>query len=411
MTMHRIPVLVCAALTWGALEPLPATAQQPAPAALVAAARAVGREMAGIRELPWREPVAFRVSDRAAIQTFARAALDREMAPAEWAAQQALFAHAGLIGPGVDMRELAVQLYTEQVAGYYDPDLKTFYLADWLPQLIQRAVVAHEITHALQDQHFDLVPWLDEVPATEDGALARAAVIEGDAMTAMLAYLLVPAGASLDQLPDIARLLQQQSGALATSYPTFDKAPPALQRLLLFPYVEGSAFVLTALKSGGWAAVDALYRDPPRSTEQVLHPERYFGPRDAPRTVAPPALTGARLIEGSWGELGVSLILGAGLSPGAAAAAARGWDGDRYVLARRPGGGLALAWTLRFDTPAAAARFATAYAQSIVTRFPGPARVATGDRRFGFAGKRRTLALTWKGDRVEIRETAIFERS
>ncbi|MGH7558572.1 MAG: hypothetical protein ACREMD_12495, partial [Gemmatimonadota bacterium] len=233
----------------------PALAQRDAPAALLAAARSVSREVAAIRDLEWRRPVDFRISDRATIQRYARETLDAEMTPDQWAAYEALLEHCGLLPAGVDLRDLVVRLYAEQVAGYYEPDRKTFYLADWLPRLIQRAVVAHEATHALQDQHYDLVRWMDEVSPTADAALARAAVIEGDAMVAMLAYLLGPLGTRPEDLPDLDELLSGEAVALGQGFPTFAAAPPALQRLFLFPYVEGSGFVLAGLRRGGWAAV------------------------------------------------------------------------------------------------------------------------------------------------------------
>ena len=388
------------------LVPAPALAQQEAPAALLAAARAVSREVAAIRHLEWLRPVDFQVSDRATIRRFAQASLDREMPADQWAAYEALLEHSGLLPAGVDLRDLVVRLYAEQVAGYYEPARKTFYLADWLPRLVQRAVVAHEVTHALQDQHYDLVRWMAEVASTEDGRLARAAVIEGDAMVAMLAYLLGPMGARPESLPDIGRLLAGEAGQAGQGFPTFAAAPPALQRLFLFPYVEGTAFVQAGLRQGGWAAVDSLYADPPSSTEQILHPERYWEARDPPRAAELPAgLPDRPWISGSWGEIGVQLVLAAALADTAAArAAAGGWDGDRYALYRREGGPPSFAWTLVWDTPRDAERFARTYAQATVRRFPGPARLTTGIGRFEFERAGRHLDLRWSGDRVEIRE-------
>ncbi len=394
-----------AALAALLLAPFPAIAQREAPAALLAAARSVSREVAAIRDLEWRRPVDFRISDRATIQRYARETLDREMTADQWAAYQALLEHCGLLPAGLDLHDLVVRLYAEQVAGYYEPNRKTFYLADWLPRLIQRAVVAHEATHALQDQHYDLVRWMDEVAPTGDAALARAAVIEGDAMVAMLAYLLGPLGTRPEDLPDLDRLLSGEAVALSQAFPTFANAPPALQRLFLFPYVEGSGFVLAGLRRGGWAAVDRLYGDPPASTEQILHPERYWETRDEPRVPEPGEIHEDPWISGSWGELGVQLVLTAALGDtGLAHEAARGWDGDRYALYRRESGPPAYAWTLLWDSPADAERFARAYAQATVARFPGPARLTTGADRFVFQSTGRTLALSWEEDRVEIRE-------
>lgn len=404
--MRRLGAATTAAWALLVLNPVPALAQREAPAALLAAARTVSREVASIRRLEWLHPVDFQVSDRATIRRFAQASLDREMSPDQWAAYQALLHHCGLLPAGVNLRDLVVRLYAEQVAGYYEPTRKTFYLADWLPRLIQRAVVAHEATHALQDQHYDLVAWMAEVAPTEDGALARAAVIEGDAMVAMLAYLLGPMGARPESLPDVGRLLAGETGAAGQGFPTFAAAPPALQRLFLFPYVEGSAFVQAGLRHGGWEAIDSLYDDPPASTEQILHPERYWDARDPPRPAELPAgAPGELWISGSWGEVGVQIVLAAALDDTATVrAAARGWDGDRYALYRTDGAPPAFTWTILWDTPRDAERFARAYAQAAVRRFPGPARLTTGIAQFGFEAADRRLDLRWSGDRVEVRE-------
>lgn len=405
MTVGRTAIAVAAALSFAATPP-PALAQREAPEALVAAARAVTREVAALRRLPVRRPIDFQVSDRETIESYARQALAREMTPAQWDAYERLLVHVGLVPGDVDLRELVLALYAEQIAGYYDPDKKTFYLADWLPRLLQKAVVAHEVTHALQDQHFDLARWLAELSPTEDGALARAAVAEGDAMSAMLAYLLVPMGVEVADLPAVSSLLDRNAGAIAAAYPTFDEAPPALQRLLLFPYVEGADFVRAALRSGGWDAVDRLYRDPPVSTEQILHPERYWDARDSPTEVPIPAVGGELLTTGSWGEFGVRLILEAGLDDRPTATeAARGWDGDRYALARESAGRLAFAWSTVWDSAAHARRFADAYAQAVVRRFPGPARLATGEGRFAFEVSGRRTTVRREDSRVEIVET------
>ncbi len=391
---------------------LPARAQSPAPD-LLAEARAIAREMAGIRGLALVRPIDFEVSDKATVTEFARASLSDQMPPEQWEAYETLLVHTGMIPPGTRLEDLVVRLYAEQIAGYYDPARKTFYLADWLPRLLQRGVVAHEVTHALQDQHFDLERWLSALSPTEDGALARAAIAEGDAMAAMIAFLLEPVGAGIEDLPPLASLLGEGSGGMAAGYPTFDAAPAALQQLLLFPYVEGSDFVREALARGGWSAVDRLYRDPPSSTEQILHPDRYFDSRDEPRAVElpPDVAAPAALSEGSWGEFGTRLALAATLADTAlAAVAASDWDGDRYGLWQGPAGSTRYVWVTLWDSPAAAERFAEAYAQAALDRAPASARIATAEGRFDLTSAGRTLRLVRRGDTVEIRETSRIER-
>ncbi|HET6360947.1 MAG TPA: hypothetical protein VFH11_02705 [Gemmatimonadota bacterium] len=406
----RAGKLLAAALALGLC--VPARAQSPAPD-LLAEARAIARQMAGIRGLAILRPIDFEVSDKATVTEYARTSLSDQMPPGQWEAYEALLVHTGMIPPGTDLEDLVVRLYAEQIAGYYDPARKTFYLADWLPRLLQRGVVAHEVTHALQDQHFDLERWLSALSPTEDGTLARAAIAEGDAMAAMIAFMLEPVGAGIEDLPPLSSLLEEGSAGMAAGYPTFDAAPESLQRLLLFPYVEGSDFVREALGRGGWNAVDRLYRDPPASTEQILHPDRYFDARDEPRAVSLPAdtIAPAALTEGSWGEFGTRLALAATLADTALAdVAASGWDGDRYGLWRDPAGSTRYLWVTLWDSPAIAERFADAYAQAALDRAPASARITTANGRFDLTSADRTLRLVRRGDTVEIRETSRIER-
>lgn len=412
----RAARLLAATLALGLCAP--ARAQSPTPD-LLAEARGIARQMSAIRGLAILRPIDFEVSDKSTVTEYARASLSDQMPPGQWEAYEALLIHTGMIPAGTDLEDLVVRLYAEQIAGYYDPARKTFYLADWLPRLLQRGVVAHEVTHALQDQHFDLERWLSALSPTEDGALARAAIAEGDAMAAMIAFLLEPVGAGIEDLPPISSLLEEGSAGMTAGYPTFDAAPRALQQLLLFPYVEGSDFVREALARGGWNAVDRLYRDPPASTEQILHPDRYFDARDEPRDVtlpsdvtpSPDATRPGDVSEGSWGEFGTRLALSATLADTALAAlAASGWDGDRYGLWRDPSGSTRYVWVTLWDSPEIAERFADAYAQAALDRAPDSARIATAEGRFDLTSADRTLRLVRRGDAVEIRETSRIER-
>jgi hypothetical protein len=164
--------------------------------------------------------------------------------------------------------------------------------------------------------------------------------------------------------------------------------------------------VIETLGVGGWGAVDRLYHDPPASTEQILHPERYWRARDVPRALnVPEGEAGAEILtSGSWGEFGARLVLAAALGDSAAAEPALGWDGDRYALYRLPDGGYRFSWSLAWDTPRDAEEFTRAYTQALVHRFPGTWRIETGQGRFTFRGRGRGAVIVQTGDRVEIRE-------
>jgi hypothetical protein len=241
-----------------------------------------------------------------------------------------------LLGADFDLYGFYLDLYTEQVAGYYDPEDTAVYLISGNDSLsaMDESTYAHELTHVLQDQHYDLetlLPedddWYLEHP---DEALARMALVEGDASMTELFYIqrnmsVERLGALLDEVDTL-------------DLPVLDSAPEVIDRDLMFPYVEGIVFVQALYDAGGYAAVNAAYTDPPTSTEQILHPERYIDFRDDPQEVT--LADGLEVLgddyrlvyEQPFGEFYLSLYLETQLSPDRAAAAAVGWDGDRYAV-------------------------------------------------------------------------------
>ena len=132
--------------------------------------------------------------NRQQIRTAMLALAQDALSPAEWEAERKAMVQWGLLTPDFRLKEFVLDLLTEQAAGYYDPKQRTFFIADWLPQLVQKPVMAHELVHALQDQHYDLQKNFDLVKDQADLSLARKALIEGDAMAVMLVYLLEPLG-------------------------------------------------------------------------------------------------------------------------------------------------------------------------------------------------------------------------
>lgn len=229
--------------------------------------------------------------------------------------------------PDLDLWQLYVDLYSERVLGYYDPEEDELFLvsdADGLSGLAEMTM-AHETVHALQDQHWDLIALRpDDMEA--DAAAAVTALIEGDAETVGTQYLLT----TMDPL-EVADAIAEAS---TISSEVVDNAPAYVREGLYFPYTAGSEFVNALLADGGFEAVDAAFSDPPVSTEQILHPEKYLGERDDPQAVTLPdlgtALSGWELVrDDTLGEFDLRIMLD---DNGAANAdeAAAGWDGARF---------------------------------------------------------------------------------
>jgi len=270
-------------------------------------------------------------------------------------------------------------LLTEQAAGYYDPKERTLFIADWLPDDIQKPVLAHELVHALQDQHYDLRRNFDMVKEHADLTLARQALVEGDAMMVMFAYVLQPLGLSMEQLPDMRSLVQMGASLLGDQFQHYAKAPLILRQQLLFPYVAGTTFVKAALAQGGWPRLARVYQHPPVSTEQILHPEKYFTaipevPKEVHLRLSPAVFQGSswsKLKHDILGEFLLSVVLQQFLPEAEALKSAAGWDGDCYELFEQQGSGrLGLVAISAWDTLDDASKFVHSYHTLLAHKYP-----------------------------------------
>jgi hypothetical protein len=407
--------------------PVPETAesrQRRAEAALGRVTR-IEPEVARLRHLAFERAVPTRYQKPDEFRAFVRREIAKELPAARSRDLTAALAHLGFLARPTDLAAVEEQAMTTQAGAYYDPAAKAFFVV-MVPSsdLMLDTMSAHELTHALQDQHFDLDRYLpSNHQLDDDAATARRFVAEGDATLVMLLYAMrtmlgdqiaPPVLAVLrDQIEklasqDIAALeaqVRQQSalfggidGEIQKSIDAMEDIPPAVLVPLLDSYMKGALVALTAYEHGGWAAVDALYRDPPSSTEQVLHPATKLYPvRDRPRRVqlarsADPELAGDVL-----GELQWKIYFEQWKVPHAAEAAA-GWGGDRYAVNRRRDGRLIGRIATVWDTPDDARQFADAYAASLAARFPGGGALAAGIARQG--GGRAFVRTV--GDRVFI---------
>jgi hypothetical protein len=265
-----------------------------------------------------------------------------------------------------------VNVLTEQVEGLYDPKSREFYIADWSPLSDQRMVMAHELTHALEDQHFQIEGWVKAARPNEDAELARDAVLEGSAMAAMVDYLLLSSGASLKDMPEFdPGMLMGDLG----STPTLQKAPPFLKDTLIFPYIGGLNFSVAILKNVGWAALPGVFERPPVSTQQILHPALYKSGK-VPTTVTPPRLE--KLLGSNWtkldenimGEYGWKEVLKQFLGDDRAKILAAAWDGDRYaVFEQKQTKKLVLVTRLHLDSEEHAVRFFGQYSEALEKKY------------------------------------------
>jgi hypothetical protein len=390
--MTRTAILVAAvACAAGAQDSRPTNATEDP--AVVLASRIL-KEVETVRGLPLRSTPSIATHDVAEMRRRLVQNLDKDFPPEKRDALSRGYKALGLLPSDFDLAKELIELLTEQIAGYYDPEEKALRLIardddaaskpslDAAVVLEDEIVMAHELVHALQDQSFDLLTLgaPDDAPNSDFDA-AVLALIEGDASVAMTAWMFSNQGADpATVFGPFARMLFGAAGATASagampgkSMESFAAAPAILREGLMFSYLEGALFCMAiASEKKSFAPIDAAFRAPPRSTEQILHPERYAGPKkDDPVLLSPPNLAAelgagaARVSSDVLGELGCRILFEDELATSdeskasksetrkrkkLAARTADGWDGDRYEVYSRKDGGDVLAWISTWDS-------------------------------------------------------------
>lgn len=334
--------------------------------------------------LPARAPIRLAWQSRDSMRIFVEGQLAEDLAPGEIEGVQSAYTAFGLIPDTLDLRKLLLELYGEQIIGYYDPDTKTLFVVEGAPRGEIATVLAHELVHALQDQHLNLDSLVSQ-RGDNDRQTAAQAAFEGQATLVMFARMLEEQlGRPLrpGDMPDLRTQLGAQLEAQNSRFPVFRGAPRIIRETMLFPYLGGAGFVQAlwrAAESRGEAGFPAPVGPLlPVSTKQVIDPERYFlAERDDPTELrlAPPAEGWQLIYENNLGELEVGILLKEHLGAGAESAA-RGWDGDRYQLLAAPGGGRTLVWYSVWNNAPAADRFADSYRRILERRPERQGRVS-----------------------------------
>jgi hypothetical protein len=327
-----------------------------APPGLLERTDALAKEISALRGLPVKAPIAKEFVDRAELRRRLIAMTTRPKEVAQLERESTLTKHWGMVPRQLDYAAVLLDVLTAQIAGYYDDETKKLTLTD-NPELDpewSELVLVHEIEHALQDQSFALAKFRDLPVGEDDAVAARTALVEGDGVAVMFDVMAMRGGQPMPW--ENAKATQRVAEALAESTePEMEGVPLVLREQLAFPYNAGFAFVAALRQQQPWRAIDAAFRRPPLSTEQILHPQLYAqneaplpvsklglpapllaklrGPARAAATGSTTGSTTGAAVETVWGELGFSLFLRShGVNASTAAAAAAGWGGDRVTV-------------------------------------------------------------------------------
>lgn len=340
------------------------------------AADEVLADMSKLLDLPVKEPLKKSLRSREEIRQYLIREANEDKTPTERYADSKTIEAFGLVPKGFPLDSFMIDLLTEQVAGLYDPKTKEFYIADWIPLAEQKVVMAHELTHALDDQNFNIDAWEKAARPNDDGELARDAVIEGSALAAMLDYSFRDQDTSVRELPDVTQLIRAQAVSEMQKDPQLAKAPPFIQDLLLFPYLSGTTFSQAFLKANkGWTDFRKVFANPPVSTQQILHPEDYLN-SVKPDPVALPGLDQCvppgwkKLEENILGEFGLLEVLKQFIGQDRAQTLSPAWAGDRYAtFENEKTKATLLVFRLSLDNEEDTAHFFGQYSEALETKY------------------------------------------
>ncbi len=271
----------------------------------------------------------------------------------------------GLVPQDFDLKKSTLELLTEQAAAFYDYQEKKLFLLDTSSFTEEEVTLAHELSHALVDQHFNMQKFMEEGPSNDDENLAHTAVVEGQATWLMVAYQNQKTGADPAPTPEMLKQVADGSDAATGQYPVLNGSPLYIQRSLLFPYAEGTLFFDAVYRKMGKKAFAAVFTDPPKDSGQIIHPERYFAHQLETKPDIPQwKLAGKQreLAEGTMGEFDHAILLEQYLGKPTATDLAPHLKGGHYRILemgkqRTP----LLEYVSEWDSPEQARKFFVAY--------------------------------------------------
>jgi hypothetical protein len=347
---------------------------------------------------PKRSTVKRRMVSSAEVEQYTRDQETKEEYTQRFTRSEMTMKKFGLLPREFNLREFVVKANGKEIAAYYDDETKTISLLNWIPKDRQAPILAHELTHALQDQNYDLKAWLkagqaasqpaesrsSEADVDDDSAGARRAVVEGQAQVVFIDYLLAPMGRTLQNTPGLIYQMEEPAVKAVADSQLLHDAPMILREMGTFPYREGLIFEGELLEKGGKKmAFPGVFLRPPRNTHEVLQPTAYINSEKLAAIRIPDVqqiVTDKYAVydSGGIGELDVRALLKTYGNRKEADILAAGWQGGAYVAFRRTAktatdalttADLALLYVSRWKSAQSAERFAHVYAGAIAQRY------------------------------------------
>jgi hypothetical protein len=358
----------------------------------------IQQQVSQLRGLTPKSSVPLRFLDQQGLNQHLVQNFDRDYLPNERESDQKLLSVLGVLNQGDNVVQILLDLLTEQVVGTYSADDKVMYLVSGAGSWFgpdEQVTFAHEFTHALQDQYYDLNKLMPKHSDNDDRSEAVQALVEGDAV--LIQRLWAQSALSPTDLAQLG-----QSGGDSKLF----QAPNFIREQLLFPYGDGFNFVRQTYQAGGTRAVDELFRNPPESTEQLIHPDKYRA-HEKPVPVSVPDLSGSlgqgwrQINQNTLGEMAIRLTLEEYTDANRAARAAAGWGGDRWALLEKDDR-QALVLETVWDTQADAREFFDTESLALKSRFSGAKQDEASDTRQALTAATNATDVRLNGSSVQV---------
>jgi len=369
----------------------------------------IARSLAEITGLKLKHPVPCEYISKDEVNSFLKKRVKDVATPEEIRAEELTLKKFGLVPQDFDLAKSTVDLLTEQAAAFYDFDKKKLFITASTPGDSQEEVLAHELSHALADQYFNLGKYTKQGRNSDDGSTARLAVMEGQATWLMTEYMARQSGQTLRGHPELAAAMSAASDSGGGSqFPVFDNSPLYLRLTLVFPYTKGMLFQEALVERDGQQAFAEPFRKPPVSTQQILDPKKYLeGEKpttpDLPDPHLPHGYKG--LVGGTMGELEHQILLEQYAGKQRAREIAPHWRGCTFELREnKKAGRVVLLYAAQWDSEDTARQYFAAYRQAMGKKWKKmTVATETPDKVTG-TGDDGRFVLERKGDTVTSME-------
>lgn len=365
---------------------------------------AIVQSLSDISGLSEKHPVPYGRMSKHQLRQFLTKRIRKTLRPEEIHADELTLKLFGLVPQNFDLKKSTIDLLTEQAAAFYDYDEKKLFLLESSPVDDETTTLAHELSHALADQHFDLEDFMEAAPSDDDENLAHTAVVEGQASWLMIAYSLKQAGRPPTPTTEMLRSVGDSGEESTADYPVLKSSPLYIRQSLLFPYSEGILFFDAVFRKIGRSAFSNVFTDAPVDSSQIIHPERYFdhvkpSKPDLPK-ISLKDSTG-EIAEGTLGEFDHRILLQQYLGDITAQSLAPHLRGGQYkVWAAGKSHSPVLAYASQWDTEHDAAAFFAAYKGVLKAKWRRCDPVVNDEDLFAGSGDNGYFVARWRGDTV-----------